>query len=198
MLCDQDRFYFCVSSFEQCIDEALAVTRRCDNADNLSPAILRGSLLLGVSAFDFLIHEIVRIELTTMVRNGSTLVGFEVPVSILIAPVERRVSDLELFIRKRDSYKAFVSPQNVKDVLRPAVSNIWQALAAETTFDESETKMRLKNIWKWRNRIAHEGDYRPSTTRCEKWPIYQSDVLEELEFLKSLGRGIANTLTSLR
>lgn len=196
MFVDGHRLGFAAQAFQISIDEALTLAGDSSSSSAVSAAALRGSLMLGVSAFDFLVHEIVRVSIVAKVENGERLEGVEVPISILSSASSRQAAELDLHIRKKNSYRSFVSTSNVKEALKPVIVDVWSKVSSGLGVDAQQTKNRVDKIWTWRNRIAHEADFVPSNDRFERWGIFREDVLQELQFLEAVGHELYRTVSN--
>lgn len=155
-------------------------------------AALRGSLLLGVSAFDFLVHEIVRVECVRNIRAKKPL-DLMMPGSIMLLNESDAERAFDLFMRSKNSTKAFASSKNIKDAFSPVCKNIWNDLEVVTGLDKDLVCKEIDNIWRWRNRIAHEGDFIPSSLSFVNWPIWEIDVRDKVSYLSDVGIALIRT-----
>lgn len=181
------KFQFCEKAFSFRMDEARALCSLSEGLNETSSGtVLRGALLLSVSAFDFLVHEIVRVEITHRIQSGIS-VDLEIPLTSVRGEPNELARQCDLIIRRNHSYKAFASSKGLKEAFRPLTSDIWGQIGRANTISLQDPKERLDVIWRWRNRIAHEGDFVPSTLAFESWPIFRSDVEDAIDFLSGLG-----------
>ncbi|MDE3240899.1 MAG: hypothetical protein KGN33_18230, partial [Paracoccaceae bacterium] len=93
-----------------------------------------------------------------------------------------------------NSYKSFVGSSNIKECFSAISINIWAELETRKGCDVKLERKRLDEIWRWRNRIAHEGDLVPSNATFSYWAIHADDVLEASAFLTNLANNIADVL----
>lgn len=175
------RFSYCERAFLKCMNDAKSLSSEAKSTST-EAACLRGSILLGVSAFDFLIHEIVRLEILHRLNEGLSLSKLEIPANFVNLCEQDLERSVNLLVRERHSYKAFASSKNVKEACKPFNHDIWDEVQLHTFVDKKVTCKKLDQIWKWRNRIAHEGDFVPSNTTFNYWPIHSSDVDDSLFF----------------
>ena len=94
------------------------------------------------------------------------------------------------------SYKSFIAPDKIAEVLCHFLDSPWSAIASKMGEKESDIKSRLKELVRWRNRIAHEADINPTLGGIDLWPIFEQDVREAIEFLGSLGQSIADVIVN--
>jgi len=149
--------------------------------------MLRGALLLAVSAFDFLMHEIVRIQVLKRIGVGSKVTGFEIPVELRNLPLKMLAEKMDLVVRQRNSFKSLVSSENIRKACLGFFADVWNDFDLKFKTSRLDARKRLDVIWRWRNRIAHEGDFVPSALLFDSWPIFKVDVLDALDFLVDLG-----------
>ncbi|WP_363448180.1 hypothetical protein [Klebsiella pneumoniae] len=114
---------------------------------------------------------------------------------ITISDATDRVNAAEIQIRKVNSFKAFVDPSKLAEMLACYCDKPWDKIADayNATKDEQDKKTaadlkdRLKNIWKRRNQIAHEADVNPAMAGISLWPITKEDTELTVGFIKELG-----------
>ncbi|MFQ8432374.1 HEPN domain-containing protein [Amaricoccus sp. W119] len=183
------RFIFSEDAFQRCLNDASSLLKASAALPSgTQSAALRGALLLAVGAFDFLIHEIIRIEVVDRARSRNGNVRMEIPYSCLTSDGSATLSnEIDLHLRKNNSYKSFVSSSKISDVFKIIDVRIWLTHQELTQKDPRQTKANLDRIWEWRNRIAHEGDFIPSSLNFSYWPVYEIDVHDSINFLRDLG-----------
>ena len=155
--------------------------------------MLRAAVVLIVSAFDFLIHEIFRIEVIGRYKKGIAVGKLNVPFGVLIANsgVENLIED---YVRKYNAHRSFVDPGKYAEAMSFFVAHPWSRISAQTGKAEDAMKRRLRAIYGWRNRIAHEADIKPVLAGVELWPIAAQDVLDALKDIETLGIASINVL----
>ena len=164
------------------------------NVDDL----LRSAVTLTMSSFDYLIHELIKVECIYRVDNNLPLENFNVP-SILLNLTEPDFSlALDAHIKTINGHKSFMAPDKVAQSLKIFLASPWNDIGAELGIDISVVKSRLKAISDWRNRIVHEADIHPDYGGTQLWPINYDDVMSSIEFIEDLGQSIALTITNNR
>jgi hypothetical protein len=155
--------------------------------------ILRSQLVLGVSALDFYVHEIVylgMLEIVDGIRQSTPAYdNYKISMRSFTAVLPFR----EVFaneVREKHSYLAFQQPDKIADAIR-LVSTIvlWEEVATVTGKTARDLKEQLRLIVDRRNKIAHEADIDPSYPGA-RWPITESDVNDALVFIESVVRAI--------
>lgn len=167
--------------------------------------ILRWQWVQSVSAFDKLIHDLIRIGMieifqgkrqptskynafTIDMSTYNTMIGsHEKIVSLAIAQniLEQRI----VLVQKQFSYQ---DPQKVADGLSYIWNekNKWKIVADYLGMSDRDCKTQLNNISIRRNQIVHQSDYPDSMSEPQE--IYIEDILEIKTFIKSLGVAIYN------
>lgn len=167
---------------------------------------LRSAYFQVVSSFDFLAHEIAAIEGRFRFESCLKTRNLTLPMEVItIADNTDRVNAAEIEIRRINSFKAFVDPGKLAEMLSCYCEQPWEKIAASynSTKDASEEKTaielknRLKNIWKRRNQIAHEADVNPAMAGISLWPITKEDTELTVEFIKDLGGCLPKVISHL-
>ncbi len=157
--------------------------------------ILRAAVVALVSAFDYFIHEIVRVGILetasgTRVPSGkyssfkismATAVSFQGAINL---------SALEHEVRSQHGWLSFQEPDKVADAIR-LVSDVklWEVVGGRMGHTPQGVKGMLKLIVDRRNKIAHESDMDP-TAPGVRWPIDCVWVLDTIEFVEKLVEAI--------
>lgn len=169
--------------------------------------ILRFQIVYAVSAFDKLLHDLIRIGMTdTFLGKRSATrkylserLSMETHIAIreaaatsssglLPAPTEAQLFEQEITGRlKTISYQ---DPDKVVEGLGYiwGEEHKWQKIAEKMTENEKEIRTRLRLIVDRRNQIAHEADIDPATGK--KYPIDKDVCRDTIEFLKKCGQAI--------
>lgn len=158
--------------------------------------ILRAALVLGVSALDHFVHEVVRLGMSEVhagkraatpafqrfpVSLGRTQVAISVPTSAVW---------LDEAIREAHGWQTFQQPDKIGDAIRLISSiRLWEEVAVQLGTDAKSVKSTLSAIVDRRNKIAHEADADPSFPG-QRWPITDALVRDALEFLEKTARAI--------
>lgn len=189
-----DRFSEAEARFVDCLRRARGI---CDLQsfleDNHAPALdtsdmLRAAVVLCVSAFDFLVHELIRIETISRYRGRRSINRLGVPFSILISEAADIEGSLEGHIRESNSYKSFVDPGKFAEAMGCFIEHPWDKMAERLGTDAKPLKSRLKTVYRWRNRIAHEADINPVLAGVELWPIEKQDVILAIDDVERIGK----------
>lgn len=149
--------------------------------------ILRASVVLGVSAFDFLMHEVFRAAVAMSYQGGSKIERLLVPFDAAIAAPEEQEALLDDYIRNLNSYKSFVEPGKYAEAMGHFVEAPWQKVGSYLNLEADAVKQRIRTIYRWRNRIVHEADIKPILGGIEAWPIEKKDVVEAIEYIHLVG-----------
>lgn len=156
------------------------------NADDC----LRAAVVQTVSSFDHLMHEAFCAGVTKRLRDGANVQGLEVPFSFLGIDGEDREKSIVQFVRKSISHKTFVDPDKMATALKHFDPHPWNRLSPALGMEVSTIKFKQKQIYRWRNRIAHEADINPSNAGVELFPIDKDDVLDAIRFFEALGNAV--------
>lgn len=181
--------------------------------------ILRFQLVYAVSAFDRLLHEIIRkgiVEIISGTRVQTTKflsqpfkadtllksIKYCNPSFVPSCPQESVDYVVNQEFAEKLSYLSFQAPDKVKDGL----SYIWseshkmQVLADDIGMVGGNSNDRQKNLEQKltlivdrRNQIAHEGDIDPVTNT--KRDIVKQDVSDAINFISNLGLSILKFVT---
>lgn len=154
--------------------------------------LLRAEWVARVSALDLYIHELVAqrmVEIFEGVRCASRgYYRFQISNDALervrnaATPTDAGAA-FDLEIREKLSILSFQEPEKIADAVR-LVSDIelWNSVAAElgaspatVVTKAKHLKRELSLVAQRRNKIAHEGDLKPTPPR-EPWPISRIDV----------------------
>lgn len=203
-----------MSRFQGCNDVfAHAITRSRDmiqlfsglshiRRDPANDDALRAAYFQAVSSFDFYVHEIVAIEASHRFRNAIPTRNILLPMEItMISLEEDRYIAVDANIRERNSYKAFVDPQKLSEVLSCFCDKPWDVIVDVHNalhgdgVDRNSLVGQLKNIWKRRNKIAHEADVNPTLSGVSLWPIDRADTEITVDFVEKLARCLPDVIS---
>lgn len=187
---------------------------------NVIEDLLRQQIVIAVSAFDRLIHELVRLGIIesfngTRVRTdkfkvtpfkASTVINLihsSMPSFMPSSPDEIPSNIISKDVFERNKTLSFQAPEKVKE----ALSYIWpeqnklgkladtMSLPGGTTNDRQKyLTQRLTLIVDRRNQIAHEGDIDPSTGNRQS--ITLNEAKEAVDFIELLGITIFSEITN--
>lgn len=185
--------------------------RGCDRADSLrhlhsyivrsSPSaldcsdMLRSAVVLAVSSFDLLVHDLYRLEVIFRLTSLRPMPSLKIPFNTILSSDAERAMLVDASIRIDNSFKSFVAPDKLADCLRPLVGSTWEGVAAIRERSIAEDKASLKAAVDLRNRIVHEADVNPALGGIDLWPIYSSDVETSINFLKGFGAAVARVVS---
>lgn len=196
-----DRFSDAIAIFDHAMDRARQMVKLYDALMALRPSesanddALRSAYFQTVSSFDFFVHELAAVEARYRFVNGRRTRNIALPMEIMtIADYDDRVDAAINHLRQVNSYKAFVDPSKLAEVLSCYCESPWQKLT--TLFNDGcanqrsmeEIKGQLKSIWGRRNKIAHSADVNPAMGGISLWPIDKPDTEITIEFIGELGR----------
>ncbi|WP_347138967.1 HEPN domain-containing protein [Paracoccus sp. SSK6] len=204
-----DRFGDAIRTFEHAMDrarqlidlyDALTAIRR-DNPAN--DDALRSAYFQAVSSFDFFAHEVALIEAKHRFQNGSKTRKINLPMEVMtITDPEERLTAAATHIRQSNSFKAFVDPAKLAELLSCYCEKPWLKIVARINagrdaadaVTEKDLKGQLKSIWKRRNQIAHEADVNPTLAGITLWPIDKTDTELTITFITMLGEHLPHVI----
>jgi hypothetical protein len=165
--------------------------------------LLRAQIVLGVSAFDHLVHELTRLgalEIFAATRLATPAysrfeISLESVTALLTNPTDPSPFDQE--IRVRHSWLSFQRPDKVADALRiVSDKSLWIEVAPKLHMPVVDLKTRLNSIIDRRNQIAHEADLDPTDPTLQtRWPIKRTDTDSAIDFLEQVGDAIFQVIT---
>ncbi|MFJ2992370.1 HEPN domain-containing protein [Pandoraea sp. NPDC087047] len=160
--------------------------------------LLRSKIVYSVSAFDKLLHDIIRIGMVDIFSGNrpSTPKFLNEPIPLKVveqlrspaAPPSEIV--FAQTIREKLKTLSFQDPEKVADGLSYIWSENqkWQKISAEMGDDEKTVRTTLKLIVSRRNAIVHEADIDMSAEA--KRPIDRQSAGDVTRFLRNLGETI--------
>jgi RiboL-PSP-HEPN len=162
--------------------------------------LLRSQIIYSVSAFDKLIHDVIRIgimEIFTGKRQPTPKYLIE-PIStstyndLITATLPPKEYIFEQAIVKKLKIFSYQDPDKVSEGLSYIweEKQKWQKIALKMATDDRTAKTTLKLITNRRNLIAHEADIDPSTN--QKYPISKLECQSITEFLCKCGEAIVD------
>jgi hypothetical protein len=158
--------------------------------------VYRASLVLGVSALDYFVHEFVRLGMIEVHRGNRPATDayliFKVPLAKVRVGIANTAEDdwLDKSIRDAHSWKAFQRPDEIADAVRLICgAKLWEGVANKIGSDAKAVKARLDMIVERRNKIAHEADMDPTNPGLQ-WPIDGVLVRDALDYIEHVAEGI--------
>ncbi|MCG9731143.1 hypothetical protein L1D44_15205 [Shewanella sp. Isolate13] len=194
------------NTFEQNIKEARAIS---DIYNYLSSEVkvpfsvddlLRSQIVYAVSAFDKLIHDLIRVGLVQSYEGLRTqtpkYINEVFPMSVIqqmsTASIPPAVHYFEQAVFQKLKVFSYQDPSKVSDGLSYIwdEKQKWQKITTQmgSTKDHKEVKTQLKLIADRRNMIVHEADLSPAS--MQKQDITSSEVIEIIDFIESCGNAI--------
>jgi hypothetical protein len=207
-----ERFQEAVVTFQHALDRAKQMVRLYDalsalrQSDPANDDALRSAYILAVSSFDFFAHELAALEAKHRFKSALQTRNISLPMEIMTIPdAEERLTAAENQVRQSNSYKAFVDPGKLSEMLSCYCSKPWQKIcermnankSAEEQRTEEQMKGQLKSIWKRRNQIAHEADVNPTLAGVSLWPIDKADTELTIVFISEIGMKIPNVISEV-
>lgn len=162
--------------------------------------LLRSQIVYSVSAFDKLIHDLVRIGMvetftgmrpaTAKYLNESISLKVHSDLVSATLPPKEHIFEQALFHKLK--IVSFQDPKKVADGLSYIWSDKqkWQKIAGKMGLSESVAQTTLKLIADRRNAIVHEADIDPMTN--QKSNITKLECVEITDFLLNCGNKIAD------
>lgn len=192
------RFQNAIDNFSHAMTRARDMISLFDALSALRPGnsanddALRAAYFQAVSSFDFFAHEIAAVEARHRFTNSVATRKIHLPMEIFTAasPAERE-ANAENHVRETNSYKAFVDPGKLAELLACYCDEPWLKISASYSAVNGATlpdsmKAQLRSIWKRRNKIAHEADINPTLAGVSLWPIDKVDTESTIDFLQKL------------
>ena len=161
--------------------------------------LLRFQIVYSVSAFDKLIHDLVRIGMveTFAGRRPATpkytneSISLKIHADLVAASFPPKEHIFEQFLYQKFKITSYQDPDKVADGLSYiwGEGQKWQKIAGQMGLSDSDTRKTLKLIADRRNAIVHEADIDPVTKT--KYNIAKSECGEITDFLHKCGNEIA-------
>jgi len=165
--------------------------------------LLRFQIVYSVSAFDKLIHDIVRIGMIQIFTGKrpatskylSERISMSAYSTLNSATIPPKEYYFEQEIISKLRIVAYQSPENIADGLSYIwdEKHKWQKIAAAIAMKEDQARTQLKLIVDRRNKIAHEADV--DITSGGKFSISKSDCESSVLFIEKSGEEIVKLVT---
>jgi hypothetical protein len=161
--------------------------------------ILRSQVMYAVSAFDKLMHDLIRIgimEIYTGARQPTPKYFVE-PITIefhgalVNASIPPKEHLFEQEVIRKLSYLSFQDPDKLAEGLSLIWNekHKWEKIAAKLGLSSTAARTRLKLIVTRRNAIVHEADMHPITNA--KNPLSEWESRDITDFIHGCGRAVA-------
>ncbi len=190
--------------FRKNIEEAKSLTLVYEHLESslLVPLsfddLLRAQVVYSVSAFDKLMHDLIRIGMVEIFMGTRPTTPQYLAEPITISTYSELISATfppkefvfeQAIIRKLKTV-SYQTPDNVAKGLSYIWNEPqkWQKIATNMVMETETVKTELKLIVDQRNRIVHEADINPLTN--QKYSITKSDSQFVTDFLQKAGEAI--------
>ena len=166
--------------------------------------LLRLHMVQSVSAFDKMMHDIIRIGMVDIFIGKRPATGkymnepipMETYVSLMTATIPPREYYFEQAVVKKLGIASYQSPENVADGLSYiwGEAHKWTKIAAAIGVKVEDAKKQLRLIVSRRNQIVHEADI--ELTTGGKRAISKNDCESSASFIGNLGEAIVKLVTT--
>lgn len=165
--------------------------------------LLRAEIVYSVSAFDKLIHDIIRIGMVEIFTGRrpptpkylAESFSLEVYNELISATIPSKEYIFEQAIIRKLSIVSYQTPEKVAEGLSYIwdEKQKWQKIAQAMNMNDQTVKTTLKLIATRRNSIVHEADIDPSSN--QKYSIAKDECQSITDFLGQCGEAIVNLVT---
>ncbi len=163
--------------------------------------LLRSELVMAVSALDYYIHEIVRLNMLDIFHGNRpetpAFLRFQVSLESVrhVINIPTSTDWLDDEIRTRHSWQSFQHPNKIANAIR-LISDVklWEETGNHLGMPPQEVRGQLNNIIIRRNQIAHEADMNP-VLPDSPWPIDETLVDEAVNFIEQIAEAIYDIIT---
>ncbi len=164
--------------------------------------LLRAHFVHAVSAFDKLLHDIIKIGMLEIFQERrqttpkylSEGISLEIHNKISKATIPPKEYYFESEVTKKLSYMSFQDPNKIADGLSLIwiEPHKWQVIANDMGVEMSKARTTLKTISTRRNQIVHEADINMATGK--KYSIEKDETVNVANFILSCGNSIYNSV----
>ena len=162
--------------------------------------LLRSQIVNAVSAFDKLMHDLIRIGMVKIFEKqrpptnkylGESIAMQHLP-TLTASAVPPPAVRFEEIVREKLSVLSFQDPTKIADGLSFIwnENQKWQQIALGLGMPDSDAKLKQKLIITRRNAIVHEADLDPVTN--QKQAITRAETTDIANFLLTLGNRICD------
>jgi hypothetical protein len=165
--------------------------------------LLRFQIVFAVSAFDKLMHDLIRIGMTqtfmgsraASAKYRSEQITLAVHTSLIAAAIPPKEVLFEQEISRKLSYNSYQEPEKVAEGLSLIwqEDHKWQKIAGHMGLDTDQARKQLKLISVRRNGIVHEADVDFITN--VKRSITRVEAVIITDFIELCGSSIATIVT---
>jgi hypothetical protein len=161
--------------------------------------LLRAQIVYAVSAFDKLMHDIIRVGMIEIFHNFRAVTPKYSQETFSIETFSAIFETSDIYEQQNNFEKAIIfkfravsyqKSTKIADGLSYIwnESHKWQKIAARMNIPEAEIKESLDLIFNQRNRIVHEADHNPST--LNKYTIDKNITEQSVQLLENCGEAI--------
>jgi hypothetical protein len=161
--------------------------------------ILRLQVVYAVSAFDKLMHDLIRIGVVSIYAGTRTItpryksdaISMETHLALINATIPPKEVLFEIEVSKKLKVLSFQDPDKIASGLSLIWNepHKWEKIAANMAAPADAVRTRLKLIVGRRNSIVHESDMDPVSQT--KTPISRDEAAQLIEFIERCGSSIA-------
>lgn len=162
--------------------------------------ILRGCIVLLVSALDTFIHEVVRIGMMQILRGEREQTETYKKFSVTLQQInfDPNYAWLDRQVRERHKDSSFQTPKAIQEAIKNIFDDkdLWEKIAQQF-HPQSNKKLitdELKLIVNRRNQIAHEADIDFGQSAPVKREINAEDVKKSIDFIEKMTKAIYTLL----
>lgn len=176
------------------------LTKQLGQNGHMADDLLRAQMVYAVSAFDKLMHDLIRIGLIEIfegkrpetAKYGNEPIQMQFINAIKNATIPPPVYYFEQAMLQKLKVMSFQEPNKVVDGLAFIwdESQKWQKIATALHYDEKSLKTDLKLIVERRNKIVHEADI--NVLDGSKLSIDTESSGKAISLLENLGTAIFN------
>ncbi|BEP49991.1 HEPN domain-containing protein [Variovorax paradoxus] len=162
--------------------------------------LLRSQIVNAVSAFDKLMHDLIRIGMVKMFENQrpstSKYLGESIAIrhlpTLMATAVPPPAVRFEEIVREKLSVLSFQDPTKLADGLSFIwnADQKWQQIALGLGMSDTDARLTQKLIATRRNAIVHEADLDPVNN--QKQAITRAEATDIANFLLALGNRICD------
>lgn len=162
--------------------------------------LLRSQIVHAVSAFDKLMHDLIRIGMVKIFENQKPSTGKYLSETVAIQHLPALAANaippppvrFEEIVREKLSKFSFQDPTKIADGLSYIwnENHKWQQIALGLGMSEEDAKRKQKLIATRRNAIVHEADLDPVTN--QKQAMTRAEAMDISNFLLALGNRICD------